>query len=173
MNTEFKKWRNLFLFCLGLFTGTAFCMKWMESDFIYNDSIFTIIGLEATYSKEKVVTILSGIDEHVKKILLYHLYFDFSFMAGVYPGIASLCMMARSKITKIAIGNLLLALAIFQLIAWGCDIAENLFLLNWVNNPQVGNDFMIYHTVVFAKWIIALTGAMVAIPLSIKKQTHY
>ena len=168
MNQGNNFWQKLFLFCLGLFIAAAFCMKWMENDFLQNDSLFTIIGLEITYPKEKVVSILSGLDDHVKTILRYHLSFDFVFMAGVYPGIAALCMMAREKSYNKRIKNILLLLALLQLVAWGCDIYENICLLNWINVPVIGNEFANYHTIVATKWLIALVGALSAIPLAIR-----
>lgn len=164
MNTKYKGWKQLFLFSLGLFAATAFCMKWMEGDFIQNGQTFTVIGLELTYPKEKMTTILSGIDEHVKTILRYHLTFDFVFMAGVYPGIAALCMMARKK-HRNAIGNILVALAVLQLVAWGADIYENSCLLKWIRDPASINNFGTYHLVVYAKWIIALAGALLGITM--------
>ena len=166
-----KLWRRLFLFSLGLFVGTAFCMKWMEGDFMQNGQKFTIIGLEITYTKEKVAGILSGLDEHVKMILRWHLSFDFAFMAGVYPGISALCMMARGKLTGAGIRKILIAFALFQIVAWGCDIYENCCLLKWIINPAIGNEFSFYHFMVTAKWIIALSGALLAIPLALRKRT--
>ncbi len=174
MRINYKRWQSLFLFCLGLFGGTAFCMKWMEGDFwsplIDGSQKFTVIGLEISYSKAKVATILAGLDGHVKSILRYHLYFDFAFMAGVYPGITSLCIMAREKSRSSLLKKILLVLAAFQTIAWGCDIAENYFLLKWIKNPVIGNEFGIFHFIVAAKWIIALGGALIAIPLALKKR---
>jgi hypothetical protein len=170
MISNYKHWQKLFLFCLGLFAGTAFCMKWMEGDFLLNGEKFTIIGLEISYPKEKVAAILSGVDEHVKTILRYHLSFDFAFMAGVYPGIAALCMMAKEKSVSIKAKRLLSSLAVLQIAAWGCDIFENYCLLNWIKNPVIGNEFGMYHFIVAAKWIIALTGALLAIPLSLKRR---
>lgn len=167
---NYKFWQRLFLFSLGLFIGTAFCMKWMEGDFIQNGQKFTIIGLEISYPKEKVAGILAGLDEHVKTILRYHLSFDFVFMAGVYPGIAALCMMARSKLAAAGIRKILLALAVLQIVAWGCDIFENCYLLKWIKNPVIGNDFGTYHFIVYLKWIIALAGALVAIPFALRKR---
>jgi hypothetical protein len=169
-----KRWKQLFLFCLGLFLGTAFCMKWMEGDFRQNGSLFTIIGLEATYSKERVISILSGLDESVKTIVRYHLCFDFAFMAGVYPGIACLCMMARSKRAGKWIRGFLLALALLQLVAWGFDIIENYFLLSWLKAPESLSSFGVYHTVVYAKWLIALAGVLAALVMFVlpgKKST--
>jgi hypothetical protein len=169
MSTNYKRLQKLFLFSLGLFAASAFCMKWMEGDFWQNGQKFTIIGLEVD-SKEKVAGILSGLDEHVKTILRYHLSFDFAFMAGVYPGIAAICMMAREKSISSVLRKLLLVLAVLQLVAWGCDIAENCYLLKWIKSPDIGNEFGLYHFIVYSKWGIALAGALIAIPLAVRKR---
>jgi hypothetical protein len=169
MKNKIKSWQKLFLFCLGLFAGTAFCMKWMENDFLVKGEKFTIIGLEISYSKAKIAEIFSAIDMHVKAILKYHLAFDFAFMAGVYPGIASLNMIAYQKTSNKTLQKILLGFAFFQLIAWGCDIIENCYLLNWLEVPSGINHFELYHSVVFAKWIIALSGAILAIPLALRR----
>lgn len=170
MSTNYKGWQRLFLFCFGLFAGTAFCMKWMEGDFIQNGQLFTIIGLEISYSKEKVLAILSGLDDPIRVILRYHLYFDFAFMLGVYPGIAALCMMAREKSGSNFARKILLSLALLQVVAFGCDIAENSYLLKWIKNPVIGNEFGLYHFIVTAKWMIALLAALIAIPMVCTKR---
>ncbi len=170
MSINYKQWQKLFLFCLGLFAGTAFCMKWMESDFWQGGQKFTIIGLEISDSKEKVAAILAGLDKHVKTILRYHLSFDFAFMAGVYPGIAALCMMARDKSANSIIRKTFFVFASLQIVAWGCDIVENYYLLKWIKTPIIENEFGLYHFIVFAKWIIALAGALIAIPFAIRKR---
>lgn len=169
MITKFKRWQQLFLFCLGLFAGTAFCMKWMEGDFWQNGQKFTIIGLEITNTKEQVIAILSGLDGHVRTILRYHLSFDFAFMAAVYPSIAAICMMAREKSVNKLLRKILLVATLLQIIAWGCDIAENYYLFKWIKNPVIGSEFVRYHFIVTIKWIIALSGTLVAIPFAIKK----
>lgn len=170
MSTNYKGWQKLFLLCLGLFTGTAFCMKWMEGDLVQNGQPFTIIGLEISYPKEKVASILAGLDEHIRTVLSYHLNFDFAFMAGVYPGIAALCMMAREKASNSILRKTLFALALLQAVAFGCDIAENCYLLGWMKTPVINNEFALYHFIVAAKWIIALTAALIAIPLAFRKR---
>lgn len=162
--------QQVFLFCLGLFVASAFCMKWLEKDFLHNGEKFTIIGLEISYTKDKIISLLAGLDEHVKALLRYQLVFDFVFMAAVYPGIASLCLMARNKSMGSLLKKTLLVLAFLQIVAWGFDILENYYLLKWINDPVIGNEFGIYHFVVAAKWIIALTGALMAIPLSLRKK---
>ncbi len=169
MSTNNKGWQRLFIFCFGLFAGTAFCMKWMESDFIYNEKLFTIIGLEVTYPKEKVAAILGGLNGPVRRSLEYHLYFDFAFMLGVYPGILALCMMARNKSANRKLRLFLSTLAIGQFIAFFCDIAENWFLLQWLEVPKIGGEFAIFHILVYTKWILALSGAVIAIPLAIRR----
>lgn len=162
MTISDKQWKKLFLFCLGLFIGAAFCMKWMEGDFLVNGKKFTIMGLELFYSKEKVMAVLESLDDHVKAILSYHLHFDFAFMVGVFPGIAALCMMARSKMKVSIFKKILLMLAILQLVAWAGDIYENLSLIKWLKEPVIGNEFGLYHFIVAAKWVIALTGALIS-----------
>lgn len=169
MNTNYKSWKMLFLFCLGLFLGTAFCMKWMEKDFLQGNQLFTVIGLEITYPQEKVHAILSGLDHRVKMILRYHLYFDFVFMAGVFPGIAALCMMARFKTKSNNYKRILLTAAVSQLIAWLCDIIENTLLLSWISNPDNIRMFTQFHIIVWTKWVLAVLGAALSIPLFSKR----
>lgn len=170
MNYGNNIWQKVFLFCLGLLVAAAFCMKWMEGDFLHNGSLFTIIGLEITYPQEKVVNILSGLSGQVKTILRYHLLFDFVFMAGVFPGIAALCMIARQKSANSILKRFLLSLAFLQLVAWGCDIYENLSLLKWLKDPSMVNGFSTYHFIVAAKWIIAIIAVLLAIPFAIRRK---
>jgi hypothetical protein len=169
MKVSPKHWKIVFLFGLGLAAGTAFCMKWMEADFVTEQGKFTILGLELFYSKEKVESILSSLDGRVKTILQYHLYFDFAFMAGIYLAIASLGMMGKEKFINPGIKKIVLILAFFQLIAWIADIVENYYLLGWIAKPFIEGEFGWYHFIVWIKWIIALLGVLVFIPLSFKK----
>lgn len=170
MIINYKSWQKLFLICLGLFTGTAFCMKWMEGSFLQNNPPFTILGLEISYPPEKLTALLSGLNDHVRSILRFHLYFDFVFMAGAYPGIAALCMMARQKQSHRILRKLLFVLACAQLLAWGCDIYENCCLLNWIRDPDSVDHYSTYHFIVLTKWVLALAGAILAIPLSLRKR---
>jgi len=168
---SYKGWRNWFLFCLGLFIGTAFCMKWLETRFYYQGELFTIIGLEISYPAARVMDILYHLDPAIQPLLKAHLYFDYVFMAGAYGGIASLCMMARYKAKKALLRNILLVLACLQLVAWGCDIRENGFLLHWLSEkPDISSSFTIYHIYVIIKWSLALTGALLSIPVLLWKR---
>ena len=163
MRNNFNRWNQLFLFTLGLFVAGAFAMKWMESDLLYNNEKISIFGLELFYPKEKIIEIFSGINDKVKTILKYHLSFDFIFMAGCYPGIACLCMMAAEKIRSKPVKRLLFIFAFLQLFAWAFDIIENYYLLRWLKRPVIGNEFGFYHAVVYSKWAIALSGALIAL----------
>jgi hypothetical protein len=142
-------------------------MKWMENDLIYDGGKISIFGLELFYPKEKIIEIFSGINDKVRTILNYHLSFDFIFMAGCYPGIASLCILAAEKVRSINIKRTLFLLAFGQVFAWAFDIVENYYLLNWLYRPNIGNEFTFYHVVVYSKWIIALTAALLAISLHV------
>ena len=163
MRNNLNRWKRLFLFALGLFVAGAFAMKWMESDLVYNNERISIFGLELFYPKEKIIEIFSGINDKVKTILNYHLSFDFIFMAGCYPGIACLCMMAAEKIRSKPVKRLLFIFAFLQLFAWAFDIIENYYLLRWLRRPVIGNEFGFYHAVVYSKWAIALSGALIAL----------
>jgi hypothetical protein len=162
MSNNNKRWNKLFLFCLGLFVASAFCMKWMESGFIHNGALFTIIGLEISYPKDQVIAILSGLSPVSRTLLQNHLVYDFVFMAGVYPGIACLCMIARNRHRQQFWKRLLFSTALLQLLAWACDIGENYFLLKWIKAPVIGNDFQLYHSLVYIKWFLALSGILIA-----------
>ena len=167
MKNDFSRWQRLFLFCLGLFLAGAFAMKWMEGDLIYNNERISIFGLELFYPKEKIVGIFSGINDKVKTILGYHLSFDFIFMAGCYPGIASLCMMASLRVAGKNLKRILFILAFLQIFGWAFDIIENYYLLKWLKTPLIGDEFGFYHVVVYSKWIIALTGAVFALAVHV------
>jgi hypothetical protein len=170
MNLNYYRWKRVLLFGLGLSLGTTFCMKWMEGDLWANNEKFTILGLELFYSAKKVETILSSLDSRVQTILRYHLYFDFAFMAGVYPCILALCMMARQKLHATPARRLLFMLAIAQLLAWAADIIENYCLLGWIKQPVITSGFNGYHFIVAVKWVIALAGVLVALPLVLRKK---
>lgn len=164
-----KLWQKIFLFSVGLTAGAMFCMKLIESDLIHNGKIFSILGLEISYPKEKVAEILSGIDDKTRTVLRYHLSFDFAFMAGIFPLIASLNMMARQKQTGRFIRILLLFMALAQLLAWSLDIVENIYLLKWLHGQSMGGDFDLFHFVVYTKWILAVTGFLVGLFFILKK----
>jgi hypothetical protein len=145
-------------------------MQWLAMDFWLDQEKFSILGLELFYSKRQVISVLTEIKQPAKIALNYQLIFDFAFMTGVYPGIASICMMAREKISGKGIRNVLFALAMLQPVAWAFDIVENGYLLNWMSRPEIGDEFSMYHNIVAAKWLIALTGTFTGIFLMVFKR---
>jgi hypothetical protein len=163
MHPNSNRWKSLFLFCLGIVIATSFIMEWLAGDFWIGDEKFSIPGLELFYSKREILTVLMQIKQPARIALNYQLIFDFAFMAGIYPGIASLSMMVREKINRKSIKNVLFALAMLQPVAWAFDIVENSYLLNWMEKPEIGEEFSIYHNIVIAKWLIALTGVLISI----------
>ncbi len=168
---NYKGWRNSFLFCLGLFLGTAFCMKWLETRFYYQGELFTIIGLEITYGADRLKELLQHTAPAMQTLLRGHFYFDFVFMAGAYGGIASLLMMARYRVKGKRLRTLLWVLATAQLLAWVCDIRENVYLLQWMAPEQdIGKAFFMFHVVVMIKWLIAISGLLVSVPVLLWKR---
>jgi hypothetical protein len=163
-------WTKLFLFCSGLVVAAFFCMKWMESDFVVDGKKFSILGLELFYSKEKVIEVLSHLDQRVATLLDYHLHFDFVLMAGIYPAIASLCMMARERFSSVGFRKLFFLLAACQMLAWAGDITENLYLLKWLKEPVIGDEFGRYHVIVSVKWIVALIAFFLSLVVIITRR---
>lgn len=170
MNMRYESWKSLFLFCLGLFAGSAVCMKLLESGFYSNGRFFTIIGLELFYSREELGSVLSGLEEPARSLLRFQLLFDFAFMTGVYPGIAALCMMAAQPHPKKRIRKILVFAAFMQIPAGICDARENLYLLQWLKDPETISDLGSYHFVVWVKWILALGALILALPFLLRRK---
>ncbi len=162
MSAIVTNWKKLFYFCFGLFLTSLFCMKWMEDEFISNGKLFTILDLELYLDKEGLSKTLAGLNEKARTIVGYHLHFDFFFMAGVFPGIASICMLVRERVNKSLIRNVLFALASLQLAAWSFDIYENLHLIKWLKHPETIDGIGFFHLLVKLKFIIAIIGILVS-----------
>src|SRR4051794_40480069 len=111
MRAAYQRWQKLFLFSFGITIASSFIMQWLAGDFWLGDEKFSILGLELFYSKKEVIKVLTEIQLPARIALNYQLIFDFVFMVGVYPAIASLCMMAREKNIRTGTRNFLFALA--------------------------------------------------------------
>lgn len=158
MEQPMHKWKMLLFFALGMAFAAAFCMKWLENDFLVDGERFTILGLEWFYDAARLERVMGGLDSHVRALLRYHLYFDFAFMAGVFPGLAALCVLAAARTGSLMWKRLLLALAFLQLVAWACDISENNYLLTWIETGVDRGSLSLYYGVVATKWLLALSG---------------
>ena len=164
MSANVSSWKKLFYFCLGLFFASAFCMKWIESEFVNNGKPFSIMDLELYLGKDELQQLLQGLNDKTRTIVNYHLHFDFFFMAAVFPGIASLCMLARERMTneRRLIRSILFIVAALQLIAWSFDIYENRHLIKWLKDPASIDEVVLYHLLVRSKFILAFSGIMIA-----------
>lgn len=155
------KW--LFAGFLGLAAGAAFCMKWMEPGFQSRGELFTIIGLEISYTAPQIREILESLDPVVREKLRLHLYFDFAFMAGVYPAIATACIWVGRSRQSAAWRKMLVILSAGQVLAAGADVAENRILLGWLDNPAGVSGLEAFHQVVWLKWGLAVGAILLTV----------
>lgn len=160
MSANDFSWKKLFFLCLGLTLASMFCMKWIEPEFISDGKLFTIIDLELNLDRRALINLLSSLDDKTKTIVGYHLHFDFAFMAGVFPGLACICMMMRNKCRNNIMGSLLWLFALLQFVAWSFDIYENVHLIKWLNEPASVDGLDLFHLLVRLKFIFAF-GALV------------
>jgi hypothetical protein len=173
MISNTKRWTNLFLFCAGLALAAGFCMKWIEPGFRIDGKLFTILELEFHPDIAHVDGLFRAMDPYVRSQLHQHLVYDYAFMAGVYPGIAALCMLAANRFDGRGWKRLLVMLAVLQLFAWGFDMAENYFLLKWLKAGKVGIEFRFFHLIVYSKWVLALSGFFAAILIIIFRRRKH
>jgi hypothetical protein len=68
--------------------------------------------------------------------------------------------------------RILYVAAWFQLVAWAGDIIENYYLLSWIQEPVIGNEFGWYHLIVGTKWVIALAGVLLPIPFLLRSKKN-
>ena len=100
MTANVVNWKKLFWFCFGLTLASAFCMKWIEGDFISNGKLFSIMDLELRLDKDGLTKLFAGMDDKARTILDYHLHFDFFFMAGVFFPVRLLFVWLQGKRLK-------------------------------------------------------------------------
>lgn len=173
MISNTQRWKYLFWFGAGLALAAGFCMKWLEPGFRINGQLFTILELEFHTDIVHVDRLFRNMDPVVRAAVHQHLVYDYAFMAGVYPGIAALCMLAGERFSSGAWKNIFFMLAVFQLFAWGFDIAENYYLLKWLDAGKVSYQFRFFHLIVYSKWILAVVGFLCAILIVIFKRKKH
>ena len=161
---------RLFTVCLGVFAGTAFCMKWMESDLVSGGRTFSIIGVELTYGATELRQIFTALTEPARTALGYHLVFDYLFMAAVYPGIAILCLWARDRYRNPGLRIFLTCCAIFQAFAWAIDVYENRCISRWMAAPDSIGHLRMYHALVTLKWVIAVFAFLTSLLLLARRR---
>jgi hypothetical protein len=165
-------------FCIayGIVFITTFIMNRQSTHFYTKDSIkrkFSILDLELAATPQEIVNIITGIyklpEEISKKSLQAlrgQLQVDFFFMPAIYGAIFLLCMKI-SFAMKTWIGvDFFTALAWLQIIAWACDVLENLYLLHKINRQVTLTNpsrFKVYQCIELFKWGLSLTGGVCAI----------
>lgn len=155
-------------FTLMLFTALWMVLLGKKFRYFSEDGVeipFSILDLQFPSSEKELCHIMQGLSPVAGKALRAHLWIDFLFMAGFYPTIAILCIIVGYKTD---VGQYFFWLmAALQLFAWLFDILENGYCLRKLRKPVVNttsNAFKTYSFVVYAKFIICLTGIAAAVP---------
>lgn len=163
------------LFALVLFITLA-ANAWMAfvgRDFKLSDgSRFSIMNMELPQSGDSLQAMMANLAPGTKEAVLKQLNIDYIFMAGCYPAIAILCLIAIRRIAQINIlqkdlnktqtgalwKNLLMALAIMQLAAWGLDVWENAQTEHWLHASRIDGNIIFFKARVYTKFGLAFAG---------------
>lgn len=164
-------------FCItfGLMLVIVLIMHQQSRSFYTKDVVvrkFGILDLELPASAQELVNVIKGIfllpaDQSQKtvKALKRHLYMDFIFMPAAYGSIFLLCYMAAEKMSNLG-HPVFLTLAWLQIIAWLCNIIENIYLLKKLNPGVTRSKPAIhsaYQAIEIIKWSLALTGLVCSV----------
>ena len=164
-------------FCISfaVMLSVALIMKIQSRNFYTNDVVirkFTMMDLELPASAREIVNLIKGIyllpSKGIQKTLRSlkgQLYADFIFMPAAYGSIFLLCMQVSLKTSSTA-HWILAIIAWLQVMAWLCDIIENIYLLNKIRPDVVvsGNAIHNAYTILeFIKWSIILTGVICSV----------
>lgn len=153
----------LFLPFLAIFIVTTIMMARIAKKFITkNNRPFSIFNLEFPGSDENLSSLVLKMNDDVKQSVKKHLYVDYVFMAGVYPGIAILCFIAAGAADSEIGSKILLAMGWLQIVPWICDIIENIILLKKINHPLPikENLYRLLKYLVGTKFFIAVLGVI-------------
>jgi hypothetical protein len=137
---------------------------------------FGILDLEFPSNCKEIPSIINGIKKlpeaaqqtRVRKSLLGILYLDFLFMPAIYGALFLICMLVAVKSHVFPKEQYFFAgLAWAQLLAWACDIFENICLLWCLRKKDLGAALpqrlhLTYIIIVWVKWAIALIGGVSA-----------
>src|SRR4051794_25400728 len=147
MSTFLHNGWTLFCILFGLFLLFTFIMNFQGSYFYTKDVVirkFSILDLALAASPVELVNIIKGLydlpPEQSKKAvnaLRGQLYVDFLFMPCAYGSIFLLCLKVAERM-EVSIGYYIFAaFAWLQLVAWLCDIIENVYLLGKIRPDPV------------------------------------
>lgn len=157
-----------------LFVVTSIIMGRLSKRFFTVGKVrqsFSIFDLEFPSKSSELMKLLQGMDDlptqdqarDAKAALRAHLGWDFLFMLGIYPLIFLLCWKTSMKMEWTGKG-LFMVLAWAQILPLLFDLAENIYLLRKVANPETSSNAVhkMYLRIVIGKWLIALTGLICA-----------
>jgi hypothetical protein len=161
-------------FSAALLLFTSFIMLRQARQFYLFDVVvrkFSIIDLQFPASSKEIPELIKGIyalpapqQSRTLSALRGQLWVDFLFMPALYGSIFLLCIQVANKMTPS--GEIFFeCLAWLQLIAWLFDAMENGYLLNKIKpgvTPSTPEVHKAYQQMVFAKWILLLTGIVCA-----------
>ncbi|HEY0272625.1 MAG TPA: hypothetical protein VGC22_05525 [Chitinophaga sp.] len=133
---------------------------------------FSIFQLEFPASPQELSILIKGIYalppdtcKRSLRALKGQLYTDFFYMFGVYGSIHVLCHELAMHAGGVAF-TVFIFLSLGQFLAWACDIVENIYLLQKINNKGAASSpgvHRAYQVLEIVKWGLALTGATLAI----------
>lgn len=165
------------LFCVSFgIMLVVLLIKHQQSRSFYTQDVvlrkFSIMDLELPASAQELANLVRGIfnlpvDQSQKtiKALKGHLYIDFIYMPATYGSIFLLCYIAAAKMSNLG-HPLFVSLAWLQIIAWLCDITENIYLFKKINPSVVPSTPAVhktYQAIEITKFGIALTGAVCSV----------
>ncbi|MEP7145200.1 MAG: hypothetical protein ABI707_20105 [Ferruginibacter sp.] len=173
--TYFDNWL-LFTIIFGLFLTLTFIMMRQSRNFYTKDVVvrkFTMMELEVPATARELVNLIKGLyllppAQSKKSInaLRAQLKLDFLFMPLAYGSIFLLNWKVAFKM-QLQIGHyVFLAFAFLQLVAWICDIIENIYLLGKIEpEPKMTSDknHKNYLRMEAVKWGISLTATVCAV----------
>jgi hypothetical protein len=163
----------LFFAAFTVMLVTAALMDALSRKFMTHrvvDRPFDILDLQFPVDAKELRLVINGIyrltAEETKKsarALKAQLIVDYFFMPAAYGTVALLCYAAARHLPLWS--EFYLALAWAQLLAWICDIGENIYLFSRIH-PYAERDqikrYRLYQFFVYTKWLTVLIGVVCA-----------
>jgi len=162
-------------FSMAVVLLTSFIMLRQSREFYILDVVvrkFSMLDLQFPASPKEIPHLIKCIyalpspqQERTLAALRGQLRTDFIFMPAAYGSIFLICIQVAGKMNPA--GEIFFeCLAWLQLIAWLFDAMENSYLLHKIHPGALPSSMEVhraYQQMVFAKWILALTGAVCAL----------
>jgi hypothetical protein len=173
----FTNW-TFFVFLFGGMLAVTFFMMIMGNQFFTKDPIrrnFSIMELEIPATGQELVNIIKGIFDlpveeanRAMRAVRGQLWLDFLFMPLAYGSIAIVCLRVAQKMPLEWLKGIFLVFALLQIIAWICDIVENIYLIIKMKEGTAirlpsRSIHKAYVRMVSLKWLIALIATAMAL----------